>query len=92
MDYEEYEKQCKEIRAENDNLLKIFEEDLKSKGLSEQTIGRHISNVDFYINEYLLREDASKKTQDRRRLPLCLRPCHAARLPRLSGRRLPHPP
>ena len=58
MDYEEYEKQCKEIRAENDNLLKIFEEDLKSKGLSEQTIGRHISNVDFYINEYLLREDA----------------------------------
>lgn len=33
----------------------------------------------------------SKETQDRRRLPLRLRPRHAARLPRFSGGRLPHP-
>ena len=36
-------------------------------------------------------EEKSKETQDRRRLPLRLRPRHAARLPRFSGGRLPHP-
>lgn len=58
MDYKKYEKRCKEIREENAEFLRIFEEDLKLKGLSEKTISRHVFNVDFYINEYLLREDA----------------------------------
>lgn len=58
MDYEEYGKRCKEIRIENADFLKTFEDDLKAKGLSDKTISRHVSNVDFYINTYLLREDA----------------------------------
>lgn len=33
---------------------------LKSSGLSEKTINNHLSNIDFYVNEYLLYEDATK--------------------------------
>ena len=55
---EQYEKECEEIRAENAELLLMFEKDLESKGLSRKTIRNHLSNVDLYINEFLLREDA----------------------------------
>lgn len=58
MDYEEYEKSCNAIRKENATLLGIFETCLTSKGLSQKTINRHIENVDFYINDYLLYADA----------------------------------
>lgn len=34
------------------------ESDLVSAGLSKSTIRKHLSNVDFYINTYLLREEA----------------------------------
>ena len=58
MDYEEYEKSCDEIRKENAALLGIFEDYLVDKGLSQKTVNRHIENVDFYINDYLLYSDA----------------------------------
>ena len=57
MDFEAYEKECEEIRKENSAFLKLFEDDLVAAGLSKKTIRNHVSNVDFYINEYLLRED-----------------------------------
>lgn len=57
-DYEKYEKECEKIRAINNELLDVFENDLTAAGLSSKTIRSHLSNVDFYINEYLLREDA----------------------------------
>ena len=53
---EEYEEKCKIIKNENESLLEMLEEDLE--GLNPKTINRHLSNVDFYINTYLLREDA----------------------------------
>ena len=53
---EEYEEKCKIIKNENESLLEMFEEDLE--GLNPKTINRHLSNVDFYINTYLLREEA----------------------------------
>ena len=55
-DIENYEEECKKIRTENAKLLELFATDLD--GLSEKTIQRHLRNVDFYINTYLLREDA----------------------------------
>ena len=58
MDYEQYEKECEEIQKENAELLRIFEEELTAKGLSPKTIKNHIDNVDLYINDYLLREEA----------------------------------
>lgn len=56
MDFEQYEKNCDTIRKNNNKLLTLFEEDLNASGLSKKTISRHLSNVDFYINTYLLRE------------------------------------
>lgn len=55
-DYEEYERKCKAIRAENAVLLGDFGSWLLGKGLSKATIRRHIENIDFYINEFLLYE------------------------------------
>jgi site-specific recombinase XerD len=59
-DYEKYEKDCKRIREANELLLSEFDAWLKSSGLSESTINNHGSNIDFYINEYLLYEDATE--------------------------------
>ena len=56
IDFEEYEEKCKLIKQENESLLEMFEKDLE--GLKQKTINRHLTNVDFYINTYLLREDA----------------------------------
>ena len=57
MDYEEYEKECDKMRKLNEAYLSLFEADLRASGLKDKTIDRHLSNVDFYINEFLLRED-----------------------------------
>jgi site-specific recombinase XerD len=59
-DYERYEKACKRIRKENDKLLDEFEKYLLSKGLKQKTAEKHVSNIDFYINDFLLYEDAIK--------------------------------
>ena len=59
-DYEKYEKECKNIRIANELLLNEFEVWLKSTGLSEKTINNHLSNIDFFVNEYLLYEDATE--------------------------------
>ena len=58
MDYTDYENECAKIRHTNDELLEIFEKDMAASGLSDKTIHRHLSNVDFYLNTFLLREDA----------------------------------
>ncbi len=62
-DYERYENECKKIRKTNEQLLNEFEVFLKSTGLSENTISNHLSNIGFYLNEYLLYEDAIEATE-----------------------------
>ena len=57
-DYEKYEQECERIRTTNDKLLELFEKDLSDSGLSIKTINRHLANADFYINDFLLREEA----------------------------------
>lgn len=57
MNYEEYEMQCKQQQEKNSNYLEIFERDLMETGLTHKTISNHVDNVEFYINDYLLRED-----------------------------------
>lgn len=59
-DHEKYEEDCKNIRNANECLLNEFEVWLKSSGLSQKTINNHVSNIDFYINEYLLYEEATE--------------------------------
>ncbi len=59
-DYAEYEKQCERIRRENATLLDEFAYSLAANGLSEATVSRHRENMDFYLNHFLLYEDAEK--------------------------------
>lgn len=54
-DYKEYEKKCEKIRDINDELLELFASDLGN--LAPKTVRTHVSNVDFYINDYLLYKD-----------------------------------
>jgi len=58
--YEQYEKECQRIRAENGKLLEAFADWLSAKGLAESTIRRHCENMDFYLNHFLLYEDAEE--------------------------------
>jgi len=57
-DYDIYEDDCNKIRKNNKQLLSEFKKSLSSSGLSESTINNHVSNIDFYINDYLLSENA----------------------------------
>ena len=57
-DFEKYEEDCKKIKKANEQLLDEFDAWLKLSGLSPNTINNHVSNIDFYINDYLLYEDA----------------------------------
>ena len=58
MDYKQYTKTCQTIQKTNNRLLQLFEEDLVKSGLKEKTINRHLSNVDFFLNEFLIRAGA----------------------------------
>lgn len=57
MTYEIYEKICQEQQEKNKNYLEVFQNDLIKVGLTKKTIIKHVDNVDFYINTYLLREE-----------------------------------
>ena len=56
--YKQHEEDCKKIKKTNEGLLTGFEAWLKSFGLAPRTTMQHIANTDFFINEYLLYEDA----------------------------------
>lgn len=57
-EYVKYEKTCAKIRGENEKLLAQFEDWLGASGLSPKVVQSHRNNIDFYVNEYLLYEDA----------------------------------
>ena len=56
--YEVYEAGCERLRTANEELLAGFERWLADKALSHETIRRHLSYIDLYVNHYLLYEDA----------------------------------
>ena len=45
-------------KKKNEKLISDFEKWLSNKNLSSKTIEKHTSNLDFYLNEFLLYEDA----------------------------------
>ncbi|HMQ97200.1 MAG TPA: hypothetical protein PKC42_03830 [Candidatus Nanoperiomorbaceae bacterium] len=59
-DYKKYEIECEKIRKQNAKLLDEFALWLQESNLKEETIKQHVNNIDFYINEYLLYEDATE--------------------------------
>lgn len=56
----DYEIACEAIRQENARLLDDFVGLLRSKRLARSTIRKHRENVEFFINEFLLYEDAKR--------------------------------
>lgn len=56
--YEDCAQEAEKIRSENEVLLNDFGTWLVQSGLKEKTVKKHTGNVWFYINEYLLYEDA----------------------------------
>ncbi len=55
MSYATYDKYCNEIRANNELMLRSFRLYLKEvQGLSQKVIDKHCSNLDFFVNQYLL--------------------------------------
>ena len=67
-EYEIYQTECKKIKKENRKLLNSFRQYLGSKNLSKKTVDKHVSNIDFYINEFLLYEEPSKAKEGVNRL------------------------
>ena len=57
-DFEQYEKDCKRIRKENKKLLKGFEKELTEAGLSPKTIKNHCTNIEFFLDNYLMYSEA----------------------------------
>jgi hypothetical protein len=53
----DYEQVADKIRAENTELLRGFETWLEQSGLKEKTVRKHLGNVSFYIDHYLLYDD-----------------------------------
>lgn len=51
---DEYEKQIESIKEENRIILDRFEMYLRNKKLSKSTIDKHVGNVEFFINDFLL--------------------------------------
>ena len=49
----DYEARIKANEKQNEEYLRIFENELKEKGLSAKTIREHVSNVDLLLNHYL---------------------------------------
>ena len=56
-EYEQYEKECEAIRKGNARLLEEFAGWLQAKGLAASTVDKHVGNIEFYVNEFLLYED-----------------------------------
>ncbi len=52
-----FEELEKEKIKENKKYLDIFENEMRKEKLSEKTIKKHLSNIDIYINGYLLFRD-----------------------------------
>lgn len=57
MSYDKFEEEAITIIDQNTELLKGYSDWLRISGLKDSTIDRHVSNVNFYINEYLISDD-----------------------------------
>lgn len=66
--HEEYERAVAGRRRENDGYIDEFAAWLEQSRLAPATIRRHVNNVEFYLNTYLLREDALPMEEGCRRL------------------------
>ena len=52
--FDDHEALSNSIRKANDTYLALFLKELKAQSLSNKTISKHMDNVRFYLNEFLL--------------------------------------
>ncbi len=57
---DEYEEKVNEIKEENEVILERFAGWIKAKNLSKKQVSKHLSNVEFYINDFLTYYDFSE--------------------------------
>lgn len=57
MNEPDFDAECEAIRQKNDVLLEQFALWLSKGGLSEKTVLKHVDNMAFYINDFLLGEE-----------------------------------
>ncbi|MGO8749613.1 MAG: hypothetical protein ACLQNE_26960 [Thermoguttaceae bacterium] len=58
-DYKKYEQDCARVKEENTGLLADFRRWLSEKGITKKTVDHHVRNVDIYINDFMLYDDAT---------------------------------
>ena len=71
-EFQKYEQTCERIKTENRKLLDQFSQWLSGKRLAEKTVRRHVENADFYLNHYLLYEDATPAKEGADRVSMFL--------------------
>ncbi|MFO7979746.1 MAG: recombinase [Candidatus Aminicenantes bacterium] len=62
-EYEKYEAECKKRKEENHSFLTGFTRYLKNKKFAKRTIDKHVQNIDFYINDFLLYDSPKKASE-----------------------------
>ncbi|MFW6124428.1 MAG: recombinase [Acidobacteriota bacterium] len=62
-EYEKYKAERKKRRKENHTFLTGFNRYLKDKNFAKRTIDRHVQNIDFYINDFLLYDSPKKASE-----------------------------
>jgi hypothetical protein len=62
-EYEKYELECRKRKEENHAFLIGFTRYLKNKKFAKRTIDKHVRNIDFYINDFLLYESPKKASE-----------------------------
>ena len=59
-DYEQYEKDKEKNIKRNKKFLNEFKNEMQKQNLSPKTIDKHLSNIEFYLNDYLTYYDITK--------------------------------
>jgi len=54
-EFKEWEKEVENTEKKNSLLINSFQKYLSSKSLKQETIQNHVNNVDFFVNNFLLR-------------------------------------
>jgi len=62
-EYEKFEAECEKRKKENHTFIIGFTRYLENKKLSQKTIDKHIYNIDFYINDFLLYESPQQAAE-----------------------------
>ena len=55
-------------QQENECYITAFEESMRNEGLSKKTIRKHLNNVNFFLDVYLLHEDPLEMSEGCRRI------------------------